>query len=861
MPRYSRYGMSPIQRRTPIGLNVEAFADAVGKLDAKYQAMAQQQSAIDMALAQLPVNSAEDEWRYNLSNEIRSQIESVDNPNDRYLASIKAAGNIMNRPDVIGRIKAQAEYDNFVKQTQARKDIGQDVKDWALANNQYHYEDKFDAIGNIIGGSEWKPNVTPVTTVPLSDIGEKALSWIKANVKNIDDAVFVGEDYKPTTDINKAIGVISQRSGSITELSKEKIQEAVNAAIDMTDGARASIDQDYKVENWKYDKLSPEEKATIGVTPVTDINGRKLTKEEYLENRLSHFYNAVPYKNVDYKTSYGTGLTEMFAHKQQVAAAEQAAVMSSMSGVNFTGTGYNVTYDTTDYINQAKGDLEDAIASIEGAMPQFKNSKAFQDAKIKGDYDAIERLVRTTVTKNGKNYYDISNNNVKNIVDRALLNIYNNKGFVTETYSGLSQINKDALEARTAIDTGNIPSKNNKFFKDFNALLNRISNGKPAESYQIRFNSEKDKQMMLDAMGMDIAKAKSIGIDFGTEDDKQTATIKANNGYLPKMLLALSQGRDDLFRLPGKETVVRALGQNNEVLGWSARGNIIQSAFGGPLSLMDSLNTSIDTHVGEIKHSTSNLRTTDQLTSTDIPAIADARRDYGADSAEFARVKKDIEDSLARALAQSDFTQLGIYNVNDDTNTLTITGNKNRGEIAPEIISYIQDGKANIGLGTSGVLTGYTVTTYGKRDKNGDIIEGSKPQTIFITSGINDEALAKFKADTATRAIREYNRRRSIGGTYKTYLGDILENMGNDSVIINGHRGGSPQDAYNIIETDKLIDDTVNYCKSINLKTEQGKALADDRIQKMAIVIAAKVGKQNDSAYIAKVYNTIYKQL
>ena len=89
----------------------------------------------------------------------------------------------------------------------------------------------------------------------------------------------------------------------------------------------------------------------------------------------------------------------------------------------------------------------------------------------------------------------------------------------------------------------------------------------------------------------------------------------------------------------------------------------------------------------------------------------------------------------------------------------------------------------------------------------------------------------------------------------------VLENMGNDSVIINGDRGGAPQDAYNIIETDKLIDDTVNYCKSINLNTEQGKALANDRIQKMAIVIAAKVGKQNDSAYIAKVYNTIYKQL
>ena len=159
MPQYNSFGMSPIRRRTPIGLNVEAFADVVGKLDAKYQQMAQQQSAIDMALAQLPVNAAEDEWKYNLGNEIRNQIESVENPNDRYLTSIRAAGQLMSRPDVVGRIRAQAEYDNFVKQTQARKDLTEDDKAWALANNPYNYADVRDDKGNIIASVQNQANI------------------------------------------------------------------------------------------------------------------------------------------------------------------------------------------------------------------------------------------------------------------------------------------------------------------------------------------------------------------------------------------------------------------------------------------------------------------------------------------------------------------------------------------------------------------------------------------------------------------------------------------------------------------------------------------------------------------------------
>lgn len=856
------YGLNNY-KRTPVGLNTAAFADVVGIIRNNSQQATQYQSAIESALAQLPVNAAEDEWRTNLSNDIRNQLDAIENPTDKLLTATKLAGSTLNRPDVIGRIKAQAEYDNFVKQTQARTDIDQRTKNWALENNQYSYEDIRNNAGVIVGGTQWKPNITPVGQVDLSKLGTLALNWVKANVQNVNNATFVDEDGKPTSDITKAVDLLSNTSGKITSLGRDKVQEAINASIDMTPGARASIAQDRQVALWEYNKLTPEEKAVVGETEATDINGRPLTESEYLEKKLGHFLNATPYKEVDVKTNYGTGLQTAFALRKQAEAAIANLQPQNMEGVNFTGTGYNVTYNTSDYLNQAKGSINDAISTIEGAMPKLKDINAWKKAKAEGNYDKIEQIVREIRTKNGLKYYDAANPNVKSIVDDALRNIYNNKSFVSEAYNGLSDINKQALEARSAIDSGTIVDQNNRFFKDFNALCNNIAGGKlsDTDSFQLRFNTQKDLDIMLSTMGVDRASAQARGLEFGTEDDMPTITVKANNGWLPKTLISFANGRDDIFHRPGRGSEVRALDKNGNILSSSMRGSYLQSPFGGAMSLMDSLNTSINTHVSEINTKTGKISSTDQLIRADIPAIANARRDYGADSAEFGKIKKDVEESLAAALAQSDFTQLGIYGYDENTGGLTVMNNQDRRDIAPNIISHIQEGKATLGLGTSGVLTGYLVTTYGKRDKNGNVMEDSKPETVFITSGINDEALKEFMDDHATRAITEYNRRRSVGGSYRTYLGDVLTNIGNEGVTINDSRTPySPQVGYTLIGTDKLIDDTVDYCKNIP-NTKQGNELKEAKIKQASELIAASVGKQNNPEYKVKIYNTIYNHL
>ena len=849
MPRYSRYGMSPIQRRTPIGLNVEAFADAVGKLDAKYQAMAQQQSAIDMALAQLPVNSAEDEWRYNLSNEIRSQIESVDNPNDRYLASIKAAGNIMNRPDVIGRIKAQAEYDNFVKQTQARTDIDQRTKNWALENNQYAYEDIRNDAGVIVGGTQWKPNITPVGQVDLSKLGTLALQWAKPDGSKGSQATFVDEEGNFTNDISKAVDVAYNTTTGWTRLGKDKLMQAINAAIDMTPGARASINQDYDVAVWDYNKLNEQQKMSLGESEVTDANGRMLTKQEFLAKKLNPWANAASYSNNESTITYGTGLQTRMALKQKAEAN-----LAYNSGINYTGTGYNITYDTSDYLSTAQGNVDDAIRAIETAIPSIASTKSWREAKAIGNYNALESILKGSVL------YKSAKDDVKNLVNNSFRNITNDASFLSDTYKNLDKETKEALMFKSAIEAGQRLPDGNTYSKTFYQLLNGISDNKPAEGYRFTFNDKSDVKDFLDRMGMNESTARQNGLVFGLDGDFNTITIKQNSNFLPKAVMNFMAGDDDFFSLPWNRSRITALGTDNKELGSAKRGTLLDNV-GERLvgswttaNHINDLNTIVSRKVSNLNNIAGLNRSTDQLKVAEIPAIANAQRDYGVDSAEYDRVKKNYNNDLAKRLSGSDWTQFMVYGYNEDTRGLTVMPNVDRGEQMSNIIAHIQNDKADIQFATNGIQSGYYVTLHGKLDKNGNVID-STPQTYFIASGIEDEAMSEFKADSNTRAMSEYNRRRSVAGNYRTLLGQNITNIGDNGALVNGTPATREQ-ATKLIESDKIIEDTINWLSNRNLTNEQ----KDNAITTSAVSIATQLGI-TDMGVINQIKNIIYSNI
>lgn len=848
---------------TPQQADTSLLARSLDKIEQRELATSQQRGAIAKALSELELNPAEDQWRTDYANNIQDQISGLIQFGDYSGALNRAAilaGDMYTNPGLRGRLRAQQDYKKFVDDTQKRTDIDQRTKNWALATNPYSYADITDDKGNVVGGTEWQPSNRPVGQIDLSKLGSLALSWVKPNKSSGTSAMFVDSDGNFTKDISKAVDVAYTTQSGVEYLGKDKLREAINAAIDMTPGGRAAIEQDYKVAEWEYTNLTPEQKANIGETEFTDSNGRPLTREEFLAKKINPWVNAAAYSNSESHTSYGSGLATARAIKQQKAADAMALSNRFSNGqINYTGTGFNVTYDTSDYLATAQGGIEDAIRAIEGAMPKITDTKQWKQAKAEGNYLALENIIRNTPVKSGQKYFNITNDKVKKIVNNALRTINNNYSFVAETFKGTDKKTKEAILFRSAIDAGQRLPDNNENSRAFYGLLNGISNGKPAERYKITFNDKSDVDDFLTRMGMNESTARQNGIEFGYDNGFTTVTIKQNSNFLPKAVMNFFDASDDFFSLPWNRSRITALDNNGKELGSSKRGTLLDN-IGERLvgswttaNHFNNLRQIVDGKVGRFNAAGRATKSTDQLKIADIPAIANAKRKYGIDSPEYSRAKQEINDDLALRLSGSDWTQFGVYGYDENTRGLTVMPNADRGEQMSNIISHIQSNDADIQFGTNGIQHGYYVTLHKKRDNKTDKPIDSKPEVYFVASGVEDEAMQEFTTDSNTRAMAEYNRRRSTAGNYRTYTGDNITNIGNGQAMLNGMPVSS-NIAVKKIEQDKLIDDIVNGIKYGQIPINSQEDLNAAIIQGVqGIINSTGVTSQEEAVKIAHI--------
>lgn len=236
--------------RTPIRMNLDAFSQSINKIDETAQEAIEQQSAIAAIIGQLELNEQEDKWKYNYIKDIQRQIDDAATFGD-YSRAIdlvtKLSGKVASDPALRGRLKANAAYKNFVNGV-LKQNIDADTRQWALEKNPYKYEDIKDDNGNIIGGTEWKPEVIPVDNYDLFKLGSSIIAQLKP-----------------------------EKSNGTEHLGKEKLKRAIKNAIEMTPDAKAYVEQKRNVLIWKYGKNPNEANdAVFG-------DGRIKTKDEFID--------------------------------------------------------------------------------------------------------------------------------------------------------------------------------------------------------------------------------------------------------------------------------------------------------------------------------------------------------------------------------------------------------------------------------------------------------------------------------------------------------------------------------------------------------------------------------------------------
>ncbi len=304
---------------TPQQQNMSLLQQSINKLDERKEKTDKQRSAIISAINNLKLNQAEDQWKYDYANRIKSKIDSAiqfgDYSNALEVAT-KLAGDAVSSPEVLSRVRANEQYEKEIQLQQARRDKG-DISDatynWWLKQNPYKYQDTYDSNGNIVGGSTYEPSFRPVNDINWASEAMAAFKLITPYktsssrdgqtqiTNNTGESITRnGKTYKP----GEVIGSSSHRTTTEEKVTKEqitsRIEELLSARGDGYRQAEQAFDvalDDFKNLVKQYEKAiikdpNSEEAKNLGQKidarkKIMYKNGSIINYEEYYARMIT----------------------------------------------------------------------------------------------------------------------------------------------------------------------------------------------------------------------------------------------------------------------------------------------------------------------------------------------------------------------------------------------------------------------------------------------------------------------------------------------------------------------------------------------------------------------------------------------
>ena len=788
MPNVINYG-NPVPLRAPHRRNVEAFTNALNKIDEKAKESLQTQNQIKMALANLDINAAEDSWKAGYVRNIQNQLDDAAMYGD-YSRSLNTArelaGQVASDPAVLGRVRAQAAYKTFMDNLDKRQDITQDVKNWAKDNNPYHYQDQVDKEGHIIGGTNWEPNRTPVSTVDLSNLMTKAKQWVAVHKgRGISDIKYVDADGNLTSDPGKNFyGLAYKKSGSWEYVSEKDLNDALKSAIDTTPGARASLQQDYDVALWKYNKMTPEEKNKNIDSDITE-NGLLLNPEEYLAKRVKPGIHAMSYYNSGSDIEVGNGQA---TYRQDVAARQAAAQQAAALNMNLDATneGAAIDVDVPDIIGTTKAGLDETLSTLRTLFPRLSRSNAFQRGVRKGDYDGLASLCRHSMTSNDPV--------VRHQARQAITALRNYGNQYNHYVAGLSKPEQDAVAFDAARRAGSRLPGDNEFTREYNQQINHLfDNGKIRE---LGYKCYDDEQYnaISQAMGcLSESDWRRKGFRITSVNGQKTITFDKNNTWLSKL----------------SDSVDSSMGF------WKGIGSSFSNAFtGGGAGIID---MSDGSQVRNANYAFKNLGTIN-VAGIDIlnpasnsPAQAAAwrantinqRRGFGKIPVNSKMYSSTLDrnalfDKYTSGQINKETYDVGLAKITHDEDNLTnpsllmnaalyVDGKRipedEKAQYIEAITQAKQENVLNITVGRNHGLA-QTVTEF-----NIGKAKNSTPQTITMVGANGSTVLQSYERNTYTLA-RDEATQLNISGTSKSLAnGATISNVTNNNAICTNSYG------------------------------------------------------------------------
>lgn len=864
----------PIQEFNPVfrpvvnPIDLEKLGQAYDTLEQGHLKAIDTASAVEAELAKLDLNEAEDEWRQQQVNKIRSAVTNNSTYGNAYGALddvIRENGSIMSNPGMIGRLRAQQDYKKYIDNLEKRTDIPEDYKAYFKEQNTYNYKDITDNKGNIIGGSKWNPAVQEVSTVPMTQLLDKALQWAAKESGGGSQTRWLDAQGKVTNDITKSVTgeIYSSATNKWERLSKDKLAAAVVAVIENTPGAKASLDQDYKIAKWKYDKSG-------GNNPdITNKDGILLTPEEYLNKRIDPFYKAATYYNQTSSTTYGE------AWKAQLALARQQAVAGSGGASNRAGYS-DILTTTTNPIRIDNFVPSTAQAEIstnkQNIADLLKASNPNLDFNLDGKTsDDIKQLIKDNIKDPMEQYRALGN---LEIIDDA-------QDYLNGLKEGQEPDTAEAFDAYNAIISMSDLPKDNKYAKQYSKAVNNIFGS--SQAIRQYFTSDDSFDGFIASIGGE-NKAKSLGITFGTKNGKKYAELSRDyNRSLYSFAKASREGISQNTNIFGalwndlKGTVnsywgnnVVQVGTNGDeipVTGRDVQDNMLVGSaksqnrivFGDLIDFVDNrLKSKNDDLLKGGK-----LQVGQQVVTEPTPNAAELvfQLQTGAiKSSEFTNQYKVAKDQAMKAIRNIDLTQTGALRVGDN-NMFELIDSEDRKELTA-IIRSAKENDLEI-VAVQDFKTGEwspQITILGTYDNEGKLKR--EPITLYAPGGFDSAIVESWNNDTTFKAKKDINIYGAAGRNINLTNASAFANIDKITMIPTGEGFNvydktnnrslgsvSPQTAVDLRDTYYQWNDIYNlYQTGANVKPEAIQAIAEKTATNLANITGA-AGNENIIAY------------
>ena len=282
--------------RTPIRMNLDAYAQAFNKIDQRDLQAREIKSKINAGLSEIKakLNVADYDWFDQYTDNINREIEkeaSFGNYANALNKATELAGTFAGDSELLSRIKANQDYEIKRKEIEARANSG-DISQ--ITANRWIKENPYSFDKNTMSLSQYRD---PVARVDYTKMFNQVNALTLAQTNQGNAINYIDKDGNLTEDFTKAYSLLDTTQRTQFR-SRKSLQNVFNTIMNNYPDAYASLMQDFADMKWEVEQYDEKINNTTNQTEKDFLikkrnqikeaitkNGVYMTPAEYLDSR------------------------------------------------------------------------------------------------------------------------------------------------------------------------------------------------------------------------------------------------------------------------------------------------------------------------------------------------------------------------------------------------------------------------------------------------------------------------------------------------------------------------------------------------------------------------------------------------